>query len=204
MSNEKISIEVDNVFLESLFGLVDQPTPSNTKLEDLQGVIEKIKEKMSTLALNMNTNMPTASAPPPVSGTPQSDYLKGGEASQRPKTILIVDDLGIITYQLEVLFKKIGFEVTISNEINDAIEKFKKQDFGYVVLDLFIPTEREGFMLLDELKKLSLLCKLNTKLVVMTASSKPEYKTNCKNRGAENYIEKTAGWQKELVEACNE
>ena len=69
-------------------------------------------------------------------------------------------------------------------------------------MDLFVPTEKEGFLLLDELKKLVLLCKLDTKIVVMTASSKNEYKANCKNRGADYYIEKSQGWQNELINYC--
>ena len=129
----------------------------------------------------------------------ENEYMKGGEDQKRPRSVLIIDDLGVIVYQLELLFKKMGFEVTTSNRVNDCITKFKKKDFGYVVMDLFLPTEKEGFLLLDELKKLVLLCKLDTKIVVMTASSKADYKINCKNRGADYFIDKTQGWQNELI-----
>ncbi len=116
--------------------------------------------------------------------------------------ILVVDDLGVITYQLDRLLSQQGFNVTISKEIYDSIDKYKKQDYKLVVMDLFIPTEREGFILLDEIKKLSLLCKLNTKIVVMTAFSKNEYKARCLNRGADYYIEKAPGWQDKVLKAC--
>lgn len=195
MTAEKFSIELDSKFIEKLFGLADMPPPENVKLEDLHDVVAKIKSKLSNIALSsagLNNKV--------VSGTMPAGV--GDDLSSRPKTVLIVDDLGIITYQLDILFKKMGFEVAISQEINDAIDKYKKQDFGYAIIDLFIPTEREGFILLDELKKLALLCKLNTKIIVMTASSKQEYQDKCLNRGADHYIEKSPGWQKRIMDAC--
>lgn len=202
MSEETYSIEVDKILMETLFGLADMPAPSSATKSDLESVVSKIKEKMSTMALSMSSASMAAPAASPTSAGMLPSSQLNTNSSTRLKTALVVDDLGVITYQLKSILQKIGFEVTVSNEINDAIEQYKKQDYGYAIIDLFIPTDREGFMLLDELKKLSLLCQLNTKIIVMTASSKDEYRVNCLNRGADCYIEKTAGWQKELLQAC--
>ncbi|EKE02019.1 MAG: hypothetical protein ACD_20C00435G0008 [uncultured bacterium] len=203
MTSDNFSIELDSKFIESFFGLADMLPPEEITLSDLKTALAEIKEKIKELTLNTSA---TIKANNLANNTPAvNDFMAGGvkeDSSNRPKTVLIVDDLGIITYQLDILFKKMGFEVVISHEIYDAIEKYKKQDFGYAVIDLFIPTEREGFILLDELKKLSLLCKLNTRIIVMTASAKPEFNTKCLNRGADAYIEKSAGWQKAIMEAC--
>jgi hypothetical protein len=35
------------------------------------------------------------------------------------------------------------------------VNKFKRRKYAYVIMDLFIPTEREGFILLTELKKMA-------------------------------------------------
>ncbi|UKI41521.1 MAG: hypothetical protein L6V95_00095 [Candidatus Melainabacteria bacterium] len=86
--------------------------------------------------------------------------------------VLLIDDLGVITYQLEVLFKRIGFSPIVSKEIYDAIDKFKKNEIKIVIMDLFIPTEREGFILLDELIKIIKYNNLNTKIGIITASKK--------------------------------
>lgn len=190
MSSDKILIEADSRFIEKFFGLADMPAPQEVKLENLNQVVDRVREKLANMAISG------------AGSKPASTGSASGDSENRPKTVLIVDDLGIITYQLDMLFRKMGFEVVISQEINDAIEKYKKQDFGYAIIDLFIPTEREGFILLDELKKLSLLCKLNTKIIVMTASSKSEYQTKCLNRGANSYLEKSPGWQKKIMEIC--
>jgi len=167
--------------------------PENLDHSQINDAITKIKTDFA------NAKNDAAMA---KSQSANNDFLKGGEEQKRPRSVLIVDDLGVIVYQLELLFKKMGFEVTTTNKVWDCITKFKKKDFGYVVMDLFVPTEKEGFLLLDELKKLVLLCKLDTKIVVMTASSKNEYKINCKNRGADYYIEKSQGWQNELINYC--
>lgn len=194
MAADNFSIEVDSKFLDNLFGLVDQPKPGEVTLKELNDVVAMLKQKLNNAALSSSSST--------LKPTSMSQVNPPKDNIVRPKSVLVVDDLGIITYQFEILFKKIGFETVISQEINDAIDKFKKQDFGFAVIDLFIPTEREGFILLDELKKLSLLCKLNTRIIVMTASSKPEYQTKCINRGADFFVEKTPGWQKKIIEAC--
>ena len=193
MSDEKIELNKDS--LAKLFALAGMEMPDNVDEEQIAKLQENLKKKQTPNVVEK------------IEETPKTiniinEYLKGGEEQRRPKTVLIIDDLGVIVYQLELLFKKMGFEVTTSNRVNDCIAKFKKKDFGYVIMDLFLPTEKEGFLLLDELKKLVLLCKLDTKIVVMTASSKADYKINCKNRGADYYIEKTQGWQNELIEYC--
>jgi CheY-like chemotaxis protein len=115
------------------------------------------------------------------------------------KNILIIDDLGVITYQLSVMFEKMGYNTLQSKEIYDAIEKFKKQNFDLVIMDLFIPTEREGFILLEELKKTAQNKQKPTNIGVMSASGKKEHKQMCKIKGAEFYVEKIDDWQKELT-----
>ena len=118
------------------------------------------------------------------------------------KSCGIVDDLGVITYQLGVMFRNLGYDVSIAKEIYDAITKYKKQTFKLVIMDLFIPTDREGFILLDELVKLTKINELDTVIGVMTASSKKEYRQLCMKKGADFYIEKIEDWQNQLIEYC--
>ncbi len=198
MFDDNLSIELEKNTVDKLFSLIDSSAPDILNNEALSNLADKLKEKIDKLK--------TASGIQEAPSNIQPINLTGmdNNALLRQKSVLIVDDLGIITYQLDMLFKKINFDVIISHEVYDAIETFKKRDFGYAVIDLFIPTEREGLILLDELKKLSLLCKLNTRIIVMTASSKPEYETKCLNRGADFFIEKSPGWQKKILDACME
>ena len=125
-----------------------------------------------------------------------------GDEEETGKPVLIVDDLGVITYQLGVMFRNMGYEPIIAKEIYDAITKYKKQHFPLIIMDLFIPTDREGFILLDELVKLSKINGYNTTIGVMTASSKKEHRQLCMKKGADFYIEKVDDWQNSLIEYC--
>ena len=65
-------------------------------------------------------------------------------------------------------------------------------------MDLFIPTEREGFILLTELKKLSNMYNTKTIVGVITASPRKEIEQQCRNRGADFFLEKNNDWQSQL------
>ena len=111
---------------------------------------------------------------------------------------MIVDDLGVITYQLKVLLSQFDYDIDCSQEIYDAVNKFKKRKYEYVVMDLFIPTEREGFILLTELRKMASQLGLKTVIGVITASPRKEIEQQCKARGADFFLEKNNDWQNSL------
>ncbi len=199
MSEEKRTIEVDTEFLESLYGLVGKipPGEKGINVDLLKDLILDIKRKMEqikTEAIESVTN--------PKPKKQENNLESDGMEESNGKSILIVDDLGVITYQLGVMFRNLGYDVTIAKEIYDAISKYKKNNYKLVIMDLFIPTDREGFLLLDELVKLSKMNDNNTVIGVMTASSKKEHRQLCMKKGADFYIEKVEDWQNELIEYC--
>lgn len=201
MSEEqsKRTIEVDTEFLESLYGLVGKipPGEKNINVDLLKDLILDIKRKMDRIKTETIESM--------SSHKKRDSIVESGDSldeEENTKTVLIVDDLGVITYQLGVMFRNLGYDVVIAKEIYDAITKYKKQKFKLVIMDLFIPTDREGFILLDELVKLSKMNELNTIIGVMTASSKKEHRQLCMKKGADFYIEKVEDWQNQLIEYC--
>ena len=201
MSEEqsKRTIEVDTEFLESLYGLVGKipPGEKNINVDLLKDLILDIKRKMDRIKTETIESLSSPKKRDSIVAS--GDNL---EDEGNTKTVLIVDDLGVITYQLGVMFRNLGYEVVIAKEIYDAITKYKKQKFKIVIMDLFIPTDREGFILLDELVKLSKMNELNTIIGVMTASSKKEHRQLCMKKGADFYIEKVEDWQNQLIEYC--
>ncbi len=197
----KRTIEVDTEFLESLYGLVGKipPGEKGINVDLLKDLILDIKRKMEKIKTEA---LEEASAP----RAKKSDIIQTADEmrddASSEKAVLIVDDLGVITYQLGVMFRNLGYDVTIAKEIYDAITKYKKQMFKLVIMDLFIPTDREGFLLLDELVKLSKMNDSQTIIGVMTASSKREHRQLCMKKGADFYIEKVEDWQQELIDYC--
>ena len=200
---KKLFIEVNEDFLEKLYGLVGKipPGAKNINVDLLNDLILDIKRKMDRIKTETieEMNAPkTARGTSAVQASTDIEYEEG----ENPNNVLIVDDLGVITYQLGVLFRNLGYEVAIAKEIYDAITKYKKRPYKLVIMDLFIPTDREGFILLDELVKLSKMNETGTVVGVMTASSKREHRQLCMKKGADFYIEKVEDWQTQLIEYC--
>lgn len=198
---DKANVELDEFFLKKFFSLTDKTPPEG---EINLAILQKQLDESERLLNSLKKLAPAA----PKSASAENDMLEdtfGENSFNLPqKSILIIDDLGVITYQLSVLFKQNGFEVTTSKEIYDAIDKFKKQSFELVIMDLFIPTEREGFLLLEELKKIAITRTKPTRIGVMSASPKKEHKQLCKVKGAEFYIEKVDEWQKDLFRVISD
>lgn len=179
-------IDLDDEFLDLFFDITNTKRPPVIDLsslkEQLINIVDTLKE------LNQNAKKPI--------------FSKAlGEDEQEDTSapaILVVDDLGVITYQLKVLLSEFNMDVDCSQEIYDAVGKFKARKYKYVVMDLFIPTEREGFILLTELKKMVTSTNSGTIIGVITASPRKEIEQQCMARGADFFLEKSNDWQNQL------
>ena len=184
------NIDIDSEFLNLFFGITNAKIPAEVDVHDLKSqlidIIDIIRE------LNVNAKKPFKSV--------ALGNIDETEEEEKGPAILVVDDLGVITYQLKVLLSKLELDVDCSQEIYDAVNKYKKRHYDYVVMDLFIPTEREGFILLTELQKLALASNTKTVIGVITASSRKEIEQQCKARGADFFLEKNNEWQANLLE----
>ena len=179
-------VDLDEEFLELFYNITNSKPPKNIELIDLKqqliDVVDTLKE------LNKNAKKPIISK------------ALGNDVEQIPEgpAILIVDDLGVITYQLKVLLSQFDLDIDCSQEIYDAVSKYKKRKYSYIVMDLFIPTEREGFILLTELKKMARAYDIKTVIGVITASPRKEIEQQCRLRGADFFLEKNNDWQSQL------
>ena len=182
-------VDLDNEFLELFYNITNSDIPTEPTLVDLKrqlvNVVDTLKE------LNKTSRKPLI-----------SKGLGNEEPTEDLTTpaILVVDDLGVITYQLKVLLSQFDLDIDCSQEIYDAVSKFKKRKYVYVVMDLFIPTEREGFILLTELKKMAAMYGTKTIVGVITASPRKEIEQQCKLRGADFFLEKNNDWQNQLTQ----
>ena len=187
------NVELDEEFLKLFYSINNKKAPADVTLhslkEQLIEVVDIIRE------LNENSRKPIRSDALGNNAVEEEDDL--GPA------ILVVDDLGVITYQLKVLLSRYEMDVDCSQEIYDAVNKYKKRKYNYVVMDLFIPTEREGFILLKELKKLANQYNVKSVIGVITASPRKKIEQQCRLRGADFFLEKNNEWQANLIETMN-
>jgi len=177
MDNEKI--EIDSQTLAELFKAAGKDVPEHITNDDIRSLVGNIKKPA---AMTFSEMMPIEN---------ENDF---------ENNILIVDDIGVVTYQLKILFQNIGYNVHTTRDIFSGLNAFVKSNYKYVIMDLFVSTEQEGFTLLNEIKRNIEKNNLNTKIVIITASNKAENKIKCLNSGADIYLRKEAGWQDRLVE----
>lgn len=180
------NIDLDDEFLDLFYNVTNSKRPANIDLIDLKkqliNIVDTLKE------VNKNSKKPFMSK---AFGEEEQEVPEG-------PAILIVDDLGVITYQLKVLMSEFEMDIDCSQEIYDAVNKFKHRKYQYVIMDLFIPTEREGFILLTELKKMALAANVQTIIGVITASPRKEIEQQCMAKGADFFLEKSNDWQNQL------
>ena len=131
------NVELDDEFLNLFYNITNSKPPKEVQLLDLKKQLINIVDTLKEL---------NANAKKPIMSKALNNVVEEDENSG--PAILVVDDLGVITYQLKVLLSRFDYDIDCSQEIYDAVNKYKKRKYEYVVMDLFIPTEREGFILL--------------------------------------------------------
>ncbi len=163
--------------LMALAGLPAHEAPSP---ENVQEAIEKLKKAL------------VASSAPGKSAT--------GLAAPKGQhqTVLIAGQIGIILHQLRHELKKLDADITLAKNMDAAIDLFSQQAFSMVILDLFMPSEREGLIVLDEIQRARK--QTLTHVIVLAPPCKDQnLQGRCIAKGATHFLEKMDGWQKSIL-----
>lgn len=195
MSDESVQIGKDTIDL--IYKIAGEKKPENISDETIRLALCVIEKKLND-AESLDIIPGGANTDETYTEEQWKKDLAAAGFGEKRK-ILAVDDIGVVTYQLKVLFQKMGFEVDTAKDIFAAAKLIRKNIYDFIIMDLFVSTEREGFLLLDETKKVVLQNNLKTKIIVISASTKGEHKVKCLNRGANMFLQKDSGWQDELV-----
>lgn len=189
MDDKKVSI--DSEILKEIFNIAKMKSPDEITEENLLGAIFKLK--------NPDENQ-TDSSQNKIENNDDDSQNLILDINNNAKNILVIDDIGIVTYQLKILLRNLGYNVQVARDIFSGLNIFIKSNYDFVIMDLFVSTEQEGFTLLNETKKIIEKNNLDTKIIVITASSKAENKVKCLNGGADVFLKKESGWQDKLIE----
>ncbi len=102
--------------------------------------------------------------------------------------ILIVDDEESMVQFLSILLSKEGYEVRVARSGRDALQHAEEENFDVVVTDIKMPGEIDGFGVLSGVKKID----PSIPVVIRTAFASQKSAIEALNRGAYQYLEKSA------------
>jgi CheY-like chemotaxis protein len=181
--------------LSSLLELAGISPMEKPSAQDVSNAVGKLK---LMIASNISEQMLTQ-ANAPGSKSAASKPLRTGPAG-RHRNILIAGQLGIILHQLRQAINKLGGEVTLVKDMEAAIEQYKQQEYSLVIIDLFMPTEREGMIVLEEISRTNTLLKTNSQIIVLAPISKDNNLNEvCRTKGASHFLEKVDGWHNTIL-----
>ena len=119
---------------------------------------------------------------------------------QNNRNILVVDDLEVSLFQLTKLLSKSGYNSFISRTCEEAKDVYKKHDFDYIFLDLFLPDPEDGISLLEEIRNQEKTNRNNTRIIVISGSEDKKLINQCFTKGADDFICKNEGWHKKVLD----
>ncbi len=186
-----INLDLDEDFLKRFYDLTGDKVPETITIVSLKKQVLNIRERFRTILADSSG-----------ASTAINDVDDDGETLSISKSnnVLLVDNLGVITYQVQMIMSKLGFQVTSTKDVYGALSLFEDKDFDFVLMDLLIPTEREGFILLAELQRIARKKHSNPIIGVMSVAGKKELKTESLEKGADFYLEKSHNWQQRLTD----
>jgi len=191
-----VNLDIDEDFLKRFFDLTGDKVPETITLVSLKKQLLTIKERFRTILADSNGAAVETSTPVEEEETQI--------ATTKAKNVLLVDNLGVITYQVQMILSRFGSQVTTTKDVYGALSLFEDKEFDFVLLDLLIPTEREGFILLAELQKMAKKKGLKPVIGVMSVAGKKELKSESLERGADFYLEKSTNWQQRLKDIVSD
>ena len=191
-----VNLDIDEDFLKHFYDLTGDKVPETITIVSLKKQVLSIRERFRTILADSN-GISTQTTAPVEDDAPVFDINSSN-------SVLLVDNLGVITYQVQMIMSRLGFQVTTTKDVYGALSLFEDKDFNFILMDLQIPTEREGFILLAELQRMAKKKDMKLVIGVMSSSTSKELKSESIEKGADFYLEKSHDWQRRLKDIVSD
>lgn len=119
---------------------------------------------------------------------------------KKQKKIIIVEDDPFIADIYLVELENNGYDVDVTANGQEAINKIKSQSYDLMLLDILMP-QKDGFAVLNEIKANP---DLELDVIVLTNLAGDDYIKKAMDLGAKDYIIKTQFTPKEVLEKIKE
>ena len=113
--------------------------------------------------------------------------------------VLIVDDMELSIYQLTAMLKKIGVNVFVARNKDEAMSEIRKKKFDYVIVDLFLPDSNDGFEVVKFANQYKQEQDKDFKVIVISGTDEKELVQKAYSFGVDEFISKQPNWHEEIL-----
>jgi len=177
-------IEVEKKFINKLFELAMTQVPKEMSYNDFNNALARISQRID-----------------PNKKPDATEKSEGEIEVVNFIKILMIDNVGFVMQRVKQQFAKQEHVVIETfHDVTKAVDKIKRESFNFIILNILIPTEREGLMFLKEVKAVLNERHSETKIIVTGDSIRKELMTYLKDQGIKNIIERKPDWINKLID----
>ena len=113
--------------------------------------------------------------------------------------VLIVDDTELSIFQLSVMLQKIGMNVYVARNKEEALAEFKKKNFDFLVLDLYLPDYKDGFELIKAANEIKNKENKNFKIIAISGTDNHKIIQEAYKLAIDEFISKAPQWHEKVL-----
>ena len=113
--------------------------------------------------------------------------------------VLIVDDTELSIFQLSVMLQKIGMNVYVARSKEEALAEYKKKNFDFLVLDLYLPDYKDGFELIKEANRIKNEENRDFKIIAISGTDNPQIIQEAYKLEIDEFISKAPQWHEQVL-----
>ncbi len=113
--------------------------------------------------------------------------------------VLIVDDTELSIFQLSVMLEKIGMNVYVARNKEEAYAEFKKKNFDFLVMDLYLPDYQDGFELIKEANRIKNEEGKDFKIIAISGTDNPQIVQEAYKLEIDEFISKAPQWHEKVL-----
>ena len=113
--------------------------------------------------------------------------------------VLIVDDTELSIFQLSVMLQKIGMNVYVARNKEEALAEFKKKNFDFLVLDLYLPDYNDGFELIKAANEIKNKENKDFRIIAISGTDNPKIIQEAYKLAIDEFIPKAPQWHEKVL-----
>ena len=113
--------------------------------------------------------------------------------------VLIIDDTELSIFQLSTMLKKIGMNVYVARNKEEAYAEFKKKNFDFLILDLYLPDYKDGFELIQEANRMKAEDNRDFKIIAISGTDNPHIIQEAYKLEIDEFISKAPDWHEKVL-----